>query len=152
VGQLFDAIKILRSDPVDFTFAGPIGVRIPDEISKLPNVHFLGPVDKATAEKLYRDSDVFLFPTLSDGFGLTQLEALGHGLPVISSLNCGRIIEHKVNGLLMTEVTPASIAEAVDRCARDRALVGVLCSRAHVPEGNRPAALVSALSMLPVEQ
>jgi glycosyltransferase involved in cell wall biosynthesis len=150
VGQLFDAIRMLKNEPVDFTFAGPIGVKIPDEISQLPNVRFLGPVDKAMAEKLYRESDVFLFPTLSDGFGLTQLEALGHGVPVIASMNCGRVIEHEVNGLLLTEVTPESIAETVDRCARDRALVGVLCSRAHVPEGNKPAALVSALSMLPV--
>ena len=72
VGQLFDAIRMLRNEPVDFTFAGPIGVRIPDDISSLSQVRFLGPVDKATAEALYRESDVFLFPTLSDGFGLTQ--------------------------------------------------------------------------------
>lgn len=150
VGQLFDAIRMLKNEPVDFTFAGPIGVRIPEEISRLPNVRFLGPVDKAMAEKLYGESDFFLFPTLSDGFGLTQLEALGHGLPVIASLNCGRVIEHEVNGLLLMDVTPESIAEAVARCARDRDLVGALCSRAHVPEGNRPAALVTALSMLPV--
>ena len=149
VGQLFDAISMLKNEPVDFTFAGPIGVRVPDEISALPHVRFLGPVDAASAARLYRAADVFLFPTVSDGFGLTQLEALGHGVPVIASLNCGRVIEHELNGLLLPEVTPESIAEAVDRCARDPRLVHALRSGAHVSEGNTPAALVSALSMLP---
>ena len=54
VGQLFDAIKMLKNEPVDFTFAGPIGVKIPDDVSRMPNVRILGPVDKATTERLYR--------------------------------------------------------------------------------------------------
>jgi glycosyltransferase involved in cell wall biosynthesis len=113
VGQLFDAIRMLRNEPVDFTFAGPVGVRIPDDISSLSNVRFLGPVAKAAAEALYRESDVFLFPTLSDGFGLTQLEALGHGLPVIASRNCGAAVEHGVSGIVLPEVIPEILADEI---------------------------------------
>lgn len=46
------------------------------------SVHFLG---KKTGEDLarhYRSADVFVFPSLTDTFGLVQLEALASGIPV----------------------------------------------------------------------
>jgi glycosyltransferase involved in cell wall biosynthesis len=148
VGQLFDAIRMLRNEPVDFTFAGPVGVRITDEISGLPNVRFLGPVDKGTAEALYRESDVFLFPTLSDGFGLTQLEALGHGLPVIASTHCGRVVEDRVSGLVLPEVTPKAIADAIMQLVRDPDLLATLKANARVPDKCHPRHLAPALLAL----
>lgn len=148
VGQLFDAIRMLRNEPVDFIFAGPIGVKIPDEISQLPNVRFLGPVDKATAEERYRDSDVFLFPTLSDGFGLTQLEALGHGLPVIASTHCGQVVVDRVSGLVLPTVTPEAIADAIMQLVHDRDLLSKLKSNAHVSDKCHPAHLAPALLAL----
>jgi len=151
VGQLFDAIKMLKNEPVDFTFAGPIGVRIPNEISLMPNVRFLGPVDKATTERLYRESDVFLFPTLSDGFGLTQLEALGHRLPVIASKNCGQVVEDRTNGLVLGEVTPEAIAEAIMELVRDRDLLARLKANARVPDKCQPRHLAPALLALEKE-
>lgn len=145
VGQLFDAIRMLKNEPVDFTFAGPLGVKIPDEISQMSNVRFLGPVDKATAEQLYRESDVFLFPTLSDGFGLTQLEALGYGLPVVASTHCGLVVEDCVNGLVLPEVSPEAIAEAVMALVRDRELLAKLQSNVRVPDEFHPRHLAPAL-------
>ena len=148
VGQLFDAIRMLKNEPVDFTFAGPIGVRIPEEVLRLPNVSFLGPVDKVTAERLYRDSDVFLFPTLSDGFGLTQLEALGHGLPVIASTHCGQVVEDRVSGLVLPEVSPQVIADTIMQLVRDRDFLDRLKANARVPDKCHPRHLAPALLAL----
>jgi glycosyltransferase involved in cell wall biosynthesis len=148
VGQLFDAIKMLKNEPVDFTFAGPIGVRIPKEISRLQNVRFLGPVDKATAERLYRESDVFLFPTLSDGFGLTQLEALAHGLPVIASMHCGQVVENRVNGLVLSEVTAEALAACLVDLARDRGSLAAMKNASRLPSCCQPAKLETALLSL----
>jgi glycosyltransferase involved in cell wall biosynthesis len=111
-------------------------------------VRFLGPVDKATAQRLYRDSDVFLFPTLSDGFGLTQLEALGAGLPVIASRNCGRVVEDRVSGLVLPEVTPKAIADAIMELVRDRDLLATLKANARVPDKCHPRYLAPALLAL----
>ena len=146
VGQLFDAIRMLRNEPVDFTFAGPIGVRIPDDISSLSQVRFLGPVDKATAQKLYRDSDVFLFPTLSDGFGLTQLEALGHGLPVIASRNCGVVVEHGVSGVVLPEVSPEIIADEIMKLANNRDALHALRAGVRLPNVCSPSELAVRLT------
>jgi glycosyltransferase involved in cell wall biosynthesis len=146
VGQLFDAIKMLKHEPVDFTFAGPIGVRIPEEISRLPNVRFLGPVDKAAAEALYRESDVFLFPTLSDGFGLTQLEALGHGLPVIASRNCGAVVAHGVSGVVLPEVSPEIIADEIMKLANNRDALLALRAGVRLPDACSPSELTARLT------
>jgi len=139
---------MLKNEPVDFTFAGPIGVRIPDEIMSMSNVRILGPVDKATTERLYRESDVFLFPTLSDGFGLTQLEALGHSLPVIASANCGQVVNDRVNGLVLDEVTPAAMADSIMALVRDRDFLANLQSNARVPNKCYPRRLAPALLAL----
>lgn len=147
-GQLFDAIRALHHEPVDYTFAGPIGMRVPDDISQMRNVRFLGPVDRLTANRLYAESDVFIFPTLSDGFGLTQLEALGHGLPVIASTHCGRVVEDGVNGLILLEITPEAIAEALMSLIRDRELLEKLKSQAAVPDKFHPRHLGPALLAL----
>jgi glycosyltransferase involved in cell wall biosynthesis len=148
VGQLFDAIRRLKNELVDFTFAGPIGVKIPDEISGMSNVRFLGPVDKAMVEQLYSEADVFLFPTLSDGFGLTQLEALGHGLPVIASKNGGQVVDDRVSGIVLDEVTPAAIADSIMELIRDRDLLAKLKANARVPDRCDPRHLAPALLAL----
>lgn len=110
IGQLFDAIRLLKGDPVRFVIAGPVGVKIPEDIASRADVQFTGPVDGATARKLYRQADVFILPTLSDGFAITQLEALASRVPVIASKFCGNVVSHGENGLLLDDITPASIA------------------------------------------
>jgi glycosyltransferase involved in cell wall biosynthesis len=59
---------------------------------------------------------VFLFPTLSDGFGLTQLEAQAWKLPVIASRHCGDVVRRGVNGVMLDEVSGQAIADAIREC------------------------------------
>ena len=42
-------------------------------------------VTDATLVKYYNASDIFLFPSIAEGFGLPVLEAMACGLPVITS-------------------------------------------------------------------
>lgn len=61
-----------------------------DRLQKLPaGVRFVGPVGSEKLRELYRQSDVFLFPSFADGFGLVMLEALATGLHVIASDSSG---------------------------------------------------------------
>jgi glycosyltransferase involved in cell wall biosynthesis len=60
-----------------------------------------------------RESDVLVFPSLSDGFGMAQLEAQRWRLPVIASPFCGRVVRDGVNGILLPEVSPETIAAAL---------------------------------------
>ncbi len=47
-----------------------------------PNVHFDGPLDGEALARAYAGGDVFMFPSLTDTFGLVILEALACGTPV----------------------------------------------------------------------
>jgi glycosyltransferase involved in cell wall biosynthesis len=49
---------------------------------RFPDVHFLGRRENGTLARLYASSDVFMFPSRTDTFGLVMLEALASGLPV----------------------------------------------------------------------
>lgn len=51
----------------------------------LPNVHFLVGVDDQDLDVLYRYAEVYVFPSLYEGFGLPPLEAMAKGTPVVSS-------------------------------------------------------------------
>lgn len=48
-------------------------------------VRWIGFVDEADKPALYRLADVFVFPSLYEGFGLMALEAMASGTPVVTS-------------------------------------------------------------------
>jgi len=113
IGPLFDAIHLMRDASVEFWFVGQPQISIPMQLQSNTNVRCIGRVPRSETAKYYRAADVFIFPTFSDGFGLTQLEAQASGLPVIASQNCGKVVEHGRNGLLLKEVSACEIADAL---------------------------------------
>jgi glycosyltransferase involved in cell wall biosynthesis len=117
IARLLDAMRLLRGDAVELTMAGPSEVD-PSAWSDLPNVKWLGPVPRSEVGTHYQNADVFILPTLSDGYALTQLEALSHGLPVIASRHCGAAVSHGINGWLLDDLEPEAIARAI-RGVRD---------------------------------
>ena len=66
--------------------------------NKIKQVVVTDYVDDIDLEQLYQKAEVFIFPSLYEGFGLPPLEALGYGLPVISSNKSSlpEILEDKV--------------------------------------------------------
>jgi glycosyltransferase involved in cell wall biosynthesis len=50
--------------------------------AKYPEVHFLGAMYREELASAYRAADVLVFPSLTDTFGLVNIEALASGLPV----------------------------------------------------------------------
>lgn len=49
------------------------------------SVLFPGPVSDSQLLALYKNAELFVFPSLSEGFGLPPLEAMAQGTPVLSS-------------------------------------------------------------------
>ncbi len=119
VAEMLEAAEMLRGDPVHFTMVGPIQIALTKMMREHPQISWRGSVSHADAVAQFAAADVFLFPTHSDGFGLTQLEALAHGLPVIVSRHCGRVVTHGLNGLVLEEVTSAAIVGSIRELLRD---------------------------------
>lgn len=61
--------------------------RVEDEayVKGVKNLYFPGFVTEAQLRWLYEHCEAYLFPSLSEGFGLPGLEAMRHDAPVISS-------------------------------------------------------------------
>jgi len=82
---------------------------------------FLGWVDGAELEGLYANAAGFVFPSLSEGFGLPVLEAMSRGVPVACS-GVGAVAEVAGDAaLLFDPSSPRAIADAVARLLTDRA-------------------------------
>lgn len=122
IHYLMEAAQLLEGEKVHFDIVGSIGI-LPAMVASAPrNMTFHGPVSRDRAVEWYKQSDVFVLPTLSDGFAITQLEAMSHGLPVIVTPNCGKVVEEGKTGYIVTPRDARSLADAILKFAVNRDL------------------------------
>jgi len=94
--------------------------------SRYPDVTFTGAKSGAELAALYAMGDVFVFPSLTDTFGLVVLEALASGVPVAAFPVSGPrdIIGDSTAGAVDTDLRKAALAclDLSGEAARSRAL------------------------------
>lgn len=96
-----------------------------EEIERSPrrgDIEVTGYLGQARLEELYRRAALLAFPSLDEGFGLPVLEAMAHGLPVLTS---NRSALPEVAGdaaLLVDPEDEEGLAGALERLALDREL------------------------------
>jgi glycosyltransferase involved in cell wall biosynthesis len=134
VGQLLEAVELLSGENVEFWFVGMTQIDVPQSLKLHPQVRWFGVAPRVDVASYYRDADVFIFPTLSDGFGLTQLEAQSWRLPVVASRYCGDVVRHGLNGVILDEVTGQAIADALLRLLRSPETLSGMSARSGVDE------------------
>lgn len=119
IQYLIEAARMLGNEPVHFDVVGSIGISEAGVKSAPSNMTFHGPVNRLETDSFYRAADLFVLPTLSDGFALTQLEAMAYGLPVITTPNCGEVVTHDVDGLIIAPKDARALAEAIRTLTHD---------------------------------
>lgn len=85
-------------------------------------VQMLGHLSQSEVYEQMKSADAFVFPTLSDGFGIVQLEAMSTGLPVIVTPPCGTVVRDGIEGYVVPPRDPRAIVEALDRIRLDEEL------------------------------
>jgi glycosyltransferase involved in cell wall biosynthesis len=148
VGHLLEAVESLSGENVEFWFVGPIQIDVPQNLRLHPQVRWFGVAPRVEVASYYRDADVFIFPTLSDGFGLTQLEAQSWKLPVIASRHCGEVVRDGFNGVILEEVSGRAIADALLRVLRSPEMLSAMSVRSGVDDRFSLKALASSLKSL----
>ncbi len=96
------------------------------------HVRFLGFQPEETLAALYRLANVFVFPSLYEGFGLPPIEAMASGTPVVVS-NVSSLPEIVGDaGVLVNPYDAAAIADGIRRVLDDTALRADLIARGAV--------------------
>jgi glycosyltransferase involved in cell wall biosynthesis len=79
-------------------------------------------VDTAVLQRsLYPSADAFVMPTLAEGFGFTNVEAMSYALPVVSSRvgPIPEVVEHERAGLLVAAGDVDALTDAMGRLVAD---------------------------------
>ncbi|MBN1666893.1 MAG: glycosyltransferase family 4 protein [Anaerolineales bacterium] len=92
----------------------PQARQLVDQLDLAQQVRFLGPVPEADLPGLYAAALAFVFPSLSEGFGLPVLEAMACGTPVACSQTSSL---PEVGGQAALYFDPQQVAEIADRLA-----------------------------------
>ncbi len=111
IQYLIETARLLPE--VKFDVVGPLAISAKARESAPSNLVFHGKASRDATTRWYRESSVFVLPTLSDGFAVTQLEAMAHGLPVIATPNCGDVVTPGHDGYIVPAREPKLLAEAI---------------------------------------
>ncbi len=85
VPLLFDAWRKVRAAGAELWLVGWISPSVRHLLPELPGVKCFGAVPHDEVSRLMQQSDVLVFPSYFEGFGLVLLEAMACGLPVITT-------------------------------------------------------------------
>ena len=113
IQYLVEAARKLIDLDIQFTIAGPIAISRDAVRSAPKNIKFVGQISRDKAREFYRTADVFVLPTISDGFAITQVEAMAEGLPVVTTPNCGEVVTHGLDGVIVPAGNSDALAAAL---------------------------------------
>lgn len=130
IQYLIEAAKLLRGQNVRFVIAGNLGISDQALATAPDTMSFIGKVARDQLSTVYRQADLFVLPTLSDGFAITQLEAMSYGLPVVTTPNCGEVVTHGQDGLIVPPRDAAALAQAIAHLEARRDLLPEMSRRA----------------------
>jgi glycosyltransferase involved in cell wall biosynthesis len=114
MAETIEAAQELADLPVEFTLVGNTDIAGLESHFGRARIRYFPRVSRAECHAFYREADVFLFPTHSDGFGLTQLEAQAWKLPIIASEFCAQVVEPGQTGWMLTNVSSRAIVQVIN--------------------------------------
>src|SRR3989344_316010 len=128
VGDIIEAMKFLPENfKLQIIGSGPLEKSLNFKVKslKLENkIEFMGEVPHYDISKYLHEADIFIRPSLSEGQGISFIEAMAAGLPVIATPVGGipDFIRDGETGLFVEPKNPQLIAFQVQKLVSDRVL------------------------------
>jgi glycosyltransferase involved in cell wall biosynthesis len=93
-------------------------------------VQFVPRVREYELAEHYAWADVFLFPSIQDGFAAVLVQAQAAGLPILATANCGApdIVHEAVNGWIVPARQPEAFVQRLVWCDSNREAFAALVS------------------------
>ena len=123
IKYLVEALQLLGSVDIELTVCG----RVVDDLSVFkpiaPRVKIRPSVSSAELLHAYQNADLFVLPSVAEGFGQVLLEALACGLPVLSTKNTAApdLIDEGIQGFVVEPGRPDLIASRIEWALTHRA-------------------------------
>jgi glycosyltransferase involved in cell wall biosynthesis len=122
VRDLVEAMRLVGNKRVELTICGRVVDDLAifrsfgDRIKILPNV------SDETLIAAYQAADLFVFPSIAEGFGQVLLEALASGLPILSTTRTAApdIIEDGRQGFIVEPGKPEDLATRIEWALANR--------------------------------
>ena len=117
--NVLKSLAIVKQTGIPFVFC-KVGAPFTEEQNNLIQslhledvVRYLGKPDRSTLVDLYNAADVLVAPSLFEGFGMTLLDSMACGTPVITShvSSMPEVVEDA--GILVDPTSPQAIADAI---------------------------------------
>lgn len=126
---LLDAWKLMKTD-AELVIAGPEGWGSSKTLARIrAEATYLGYVPEADLPGLIAGADVFVYPSLYEGFGFPVVQAMASGTPVVTS-NTSCLPEIAGDAALLVDPrSPPEIAGAVTRLLESESLRRELAER-----------------------
>lgn len=118
VHYLLDAWKKLRLNNAELKLVGVDEFPLGWLGSHRDYIHYQSSVPHNSLSQYYCSASVFVFPSLVEGFGLVQLEAMACGIPVITTPNAAGLdlITDGVDGFIVPIRDSNAIQEKLEWC------------------------------------
>ena len=86
------------------------------------NIEFVARMPQFSLPAIYSQADVFLFPTIEDGYAVVLAQAQAGGLPILATANCiaPDIVKEGENGWILPIRNPAAFVEKLEWCDANR--------------------------------
>lgn len=113
----------------DFRFVGDVPNSVRDLLTRVGSeMQIFGRVAEHDLPAEYAWADLFVFPTIQDGYAVVIAQALASGLPVICTTNCaGRdVVVEGENGWVVPIRDFGALVRAVQACDADRPMLSAM--------------------------
>lgn len=136
VKYLLEAVRRLARPDIALTLVGHVvgsGTGLAPYrhlFTHVPHVPYL------QVHEMFRNADLFIYPSLHEGSAFANLEAMAAGLPVVTTHNAGSVVRNGIDGFVVPIRSTEAIMEAIEQLRRDpdrRASMG-LAARARAEE------------------
>lgn len=105
IGYLLEALDGIDKNEIE---VGVVGVpnkeediKLLEEIKKRTYIRYYGSIPHIQIGEIYKNYDIFVLPSIIEGFGMVTLEALSYGLPCIVNESCPSVIENGIDGMIV---------------------------------------------------
>jgi len=115
--------QVTPSERIQFRFIGSITQEAESLVTELEaRAEFVGKRPQAELPHWYAQGDLFILPTIEDGFAVTLTQANSSALPVLTTTNIGGpdFIKHGQTGWLLPIRNPEAFAERLRWCDSHR--------------------------------